>query len=77
MVIFMPKAILQFSLPEEQTEFDTVIQAGAAKSMLWDFAQQLRSWQKYDNDFIDAGDALDKIRTEFYKLISDYNISID
>jgi hypothetical protein len=71
------KATLTFTLPEEQVEFDTAIQASAAKSMLWDFAQQLRSWQKYSNDFTDAGDALDKIRSEFYRLITEHNINID
>ena len=68
---------LKFKLPEEQYEFDTAIQAGAAKRMLWDFSQQLRSWQKYSNDFTDAGDALDKIRTEFHRLINEHNINID
>jgi hypothetical protein len=73
----MPIATLRFKLPEEQYEFDTAIQANSAKSMLWDFAQQLRSWQKYSNDFTDAGDALDKIREEFYRLINEHNINID
>ena len=73
----MPIATLKFKLPEEQYEFDTAIQARAAKSMLWDFSQQRRSWQKYSNDFTDAGDALDKIRTEFYRLINEHNINID
>ena len=73
----MPQAILKFDLPEEQYEFDTVIQAGDAKRMLWDFSQQLRSWQKYSNDFTDAGDALDKIRTEFHRLLTDYGVNID
>ena len=73
----MPIATLKFKLPEEQYEFNTAIQAGEAKRMLWDFSQQLRSWQKYSNDFIDAGDALDKIREEFYRLINQHNINID
>jgi hypothetical protein len=73
----MPIAVLKFKLPEEQYEFDTSIQAGNAKRMLWDFSQQLRSWQKYSNDFNDAGDALDKIRTEFHRLVNEYNINID
>lgn len=73
----MPQAILKFDLPEEQYEFDTVIQANDAKRMLWDFSQQLRSWQKYSNDFTDAGDALDKIRIEFHRLLTDYGVNID
>ena len=73
----MPIAVLKFKLPEEQYEFDTTIQAGSTKRMLWDFSQQLRSWQKYSNDFNDAGDALDKIRSEFHRLVNEYNINID
>jgi len=74
----MPIATLKFKLPEEQYEFNTAIQADEAKKMLWDFSQQLRSWQKYSNDyFTDTGDALDKIRTEFHRLVTQYNINID
>jgi hypothetical protein len=71
------KASLTFKLPEEQTEFDTAIQAGAAKGVLWDFAQQLRSWRKYHNDFKSGSDALETITEEFYRLINQYNVNID
>ena len=73
----MPIATLRFNLPEEQSEFDTAINAAKAKSMLWDFSNQLRSWQKYHHDFTTANDALDKIRDEFYRLINEHNINID
>ena len=71
------KATLTFNLPEEQIEFDTAIQARAAKSMLWDFAQQLRSWRKYHNDFTSGSDALEKITEEFYRLTNEHKINID
>jgi hypothetical protein len=73
----MPKAILEFNLPEEQTEYDAVLQAQRVKSFLWDFSQQLRSWRKYHNDFTDASDALDKIREEFYRLLKEHKVKID
>jgi hypothetical protein len=73
----MPKAILEFNLPEEQTEYDSVLQAQRVKSFLWDFNQQLRSWRKYHNDFTDASDALEKIREEFYRLLNEHNVEID
>ena len=73
----MPKAILEFNLPEEQTEYDAVLQAQRVKSFLWDFSQQLRSWRKYHNDFTDASDALDKIREEFYRLLNEHNVELD
>ena len=71
------KATLTFNLPEDQVEFDTAIQASAAKSMLWDFAQQLRSWRKYHNDFTNDSDALDKITEEFHRLLTEHNVNID
>lgn len=73
----MPKVTLKFNLPEEQNEFDNAISAGNMKSVLCNFAQQLRSWRKYHNDFQDASDALDKIRKEFYTLLNDHNVNID
>jgi hypothetical protein len=73
----MPKVTLQFNLPEEQNEFDNAINAGNMKSVLWNFAQQLRSWRKYYHDFQDASDALDKIREEFHSLLNDHNVNID
>jgi len=43
----MPKATLTFSLPAEQSEFDTAMQGGRAKSALWDIDQMCRSLTKY------------------------------
>jgi hypothetical protein len=73
----MPKVTLKFNLPEEQNEFDNAMNAGNMKSVLWNFAQQLRSWRKYHNDFQDGSDALDKIREEFHSLLNDHNVNID
>lgn len=71
------KAIFEFNLPEEQNEYDVMNQSRKVQSFLWDFSQQLRAWQKYHHDFKDADDALDKIREEFYRLISEHQINID
>ena len=73
----MPKATLQFNLPEEQIDFDNAISANRTKLMLAEFAQQLRSWRKYHHDFKDADDALDKIREEFYRLLNEYTVELD
>lgn len=73
----MPKATFSFNLPDEQNEYEVMSQAPHMQRMLWDFSQQLRSWQKYHHDFKDANDALDKIREEFYRLINEHNINID
>jgi hypothetical protein len=71
------KAILEFNLPEDHQQYAVFMQADRMQSFLWDFSQQLRSWDKYHNDFTDSNDALDKIRTEFYRLISQHNIDLD
>jgi glutamate-1-semialdehyde aminotransferase len=43
----MPHAFIRFRLPEEQSEFETAIQGGRAKSALWDIDQECRSLLKY------------------------------
>jgi hypothetical protein len=71
------KVNFEFILPEDQREYEVVLQSQKTQSFLWDFSQQLRSWYKYDNDFKDANDALDKIREEFYRLVDHHQINID
>ncbi len=71
------KAILEFNLPEDHQQYAVVLQAERMQSFLWDFSQQIRCWYKYHNDFKDSNDALDKIRTEFYRLIDHHNINLD
>jgi hypothetical protein len=73
----MPKAIFEFNLPEEQREYEVCVQANNMQSFIWDFSQQLRSWQKYHHDFKDANDALGKIREEFYRLVNENQINVD
>lgn len=70
-------ATLKFKLPEDQHEYDVIMQAKKMQTFLLDFSQQLRSWRKYHNDFENNSDALEKITEEFYKLINDNGINID
>ncbi len=44
------KATLEFSLPEEQNEFDTVSKAGAYESALWEIKELIRGAAKYDTE---------------------------
>lgn len=71
------KAVFEFNLPDDQHEYDVMNQASKVQSFLWDFSQQLRAWRKYQHDFKDANDALDKIREEFYRLLNDHQVNID
>lgn len=51
----MPKATLEFNLPEEQDEYEMTMKAGAMHSAIWDFDQRyLRNIVKYgvDSDMV-------------------------
>ena len=71
------KITFEFDLPEDNREYEVVNQAQKMQSLLWDFAQQLRSWRKHGHTFKDAGDALEKITEEFYQLINNNEVNID
>lgn len=72
------KAIIQYNLPEDEREYKVANQAGDVLHFIWEFNQQLRSWDKYGHSFKDADDAVDKIRQEFYDILNRHpNIDID
>lgn len=71
------KATFEFDLPEDNREYEVVNQAQKMQSLLWDFAQQLRSWRKYGHTFKDADDALEKITKDFYGLVDNHGVNID
>jgi hypothetical protein len=43
----MPHVLIRFRLPEEQSEFETAMQGGRARSALWDIDQMCRSLLKH------------------------------
>jgi endonuclease I len=71
------KAIFEFNLPEDQHEYDVMNQASKMQRFLWEFSQQLRSWQKYGHKFENTDDAVKKIREEFHTLINNYEVNLD
>ena len=71
------KAIIEFNLPEDQREYEVMNQSNRVQSFLWDWSQQLRSWDKYGHTFTSADDAVDKIRAEFYRLLNENEVNID
>ena len=71
------KAIFEFNLPEDQHEYDVMNQASKMQRFLWEFSEQLRSWQKYGHKFENADDAVEKIREEFYNLLNNYEVNLD
>lgn len=71
------KAIFEFDLPEQQNEYEQMSKAQDYHLALWDISTQLRSWQKYGHSFKSADDALEQIRTDFYRVINHFNINLD
>jgi len=75
----MPEAILKFTLPEEQSEFDITSNAGKYYSVLWDLDQYLRNFVKYPSDREDPilTDTMAKVRDELWRLMKEYNLDLD
>jgi hypothetical protein len=58
----MPHVLIRFRLPEEQSEFDTAMQGGRAKSALWDIDQACRSLIKHGEPTPAERDLAERIR---------------
>lgn len=71
------KVKFEFSLPDDQREYEIMNQSEQMLSVLSDFNEQLRSWQKYGHRFENTNDALDKIREEWYRLLNYNEVNID
>ena len=73
----MPKGILEFNLPEEESEFKDAVDVGRIKSALWDFTQDLRTWLKHGHTFKSADEALETVREKFYEHLTSNGVDID
>jgi hypothetical protein len=73
------KAILEFNLPEENTEYELVNNASKMYSVLWDMDQWLRSNTKHAPDSMseDTYNAYLKCREQLQELMYEENISFD
>ena len=73
------KATLEFNLPEDNTEYKLVNNAGKMYSVLWDMDQWLRSNTKYAPDTMseDTYNAYLKCREQLQELMNDENISFN
>lgn len=73
------KATLEFNLPEDQQDFQMVVNATKFWSVLYELDQELRSKTKYAPDDLpqDKYDAYQEVRDRMYELMNEYNISLD
>lgn len=72
------KAILEFDLPDDQSDFESAINGYKWESAMWEMNQYLRSVTKYASDETSAEviEALDKARDELFKILNNYNLEI-
>lgn len=73
----MPKAKLEYNLPEEKSDFMLASRAQGWYSTLWDLDQYLRNKLKHGNDFKSTDEALAEIRKYLHELMEDNNITFD
>jgi len=75
----MPKVTIEYNLPEEQSEFEEVNNAGKYYSVLWDLNQFLRNKTKYADDSVtkEALDAMYMVYDEFWKIMNEHKLDLD
>ena len=70
------KAILEFNLPEEDSEFQDAINGNKWSMSMWELDQHLRSLTKYPSEPINETliDAYEEIRTKLYEILNENNL---
>jgi len=72
------KAILEFDLPDDRSEFRIASRAFDWALVLNDIVDgTLRNWLKYGHDFKTADEALEAMRTRCYALMEAHGVSLD
>jgi len=74
----MPKAILEFNLPEEEQEHRDAIEGTMWKLAMWDIDQILRNAIKHGCDQCEDNKyaAFEYIRKEIYNSLDSYKLSL-
>ena len=71
------KAVLEFNLPQDQTEFNNAIKGGDWKHVCWQMDQYLRKELKYNDDrSLEELNLLQKVRDELYGFMSENNVDL-
>ncbi len=73
------KAILEFNLPEDQTEYQMVNDASKMFNVIWDMKQWLRSQTKYAPDSMsdDTYKAFEECREKLNELLVYNRVDLD
>lgn len=71
------KAMLEFDLPEDNTDFQAAINGHNYKSAIWDFDQLLRSEMKYKELSDETYQAYKWCRHELRRILEEDNLFIE
>ena len=73
------KAILEFNLPEDQSDFDNAVNGAKWSLVAWELDQWLRSQIKYTPEEIsqDAFDAFEQCRDKLHEIKGDYGLKFE
>ena len=70
------KAIFEFTLPEEQGEYDITAAACRMHCGLCEFSAQLRKWRKYGYPFKTIRQTIEGVEKEFNEMLDTYSIDL-
>jgi hypothetical protein len=73
------KAILEFNLPEDQTEYQMINNASKTYNVIWELQQWLRGRVKYAPDGMsqEAYDTFEECRDKLNELLIDNNLDLE
>lgn len=76
----MPKAILEFNIPEEAQEHKDAVEGTDWKLVVWDIDQLLRNYLKHGCSNSVCADnrdaAFEHVRDEIYKIVEEKNLNL-
>ena len=71
----MSKGILEFNLPEEQSEFERAVNASKYSGALWEIQQYIRDLRKHGHKFKTVDEAVEMIANRIYEEIGELDFS--
>lgn len=73
----MPKAILEFDLPEDRVEHEIAVHAADWACVVSNMDDILRGWLKYGHEFENIDEALEEARKELHKEMEGWGVSFE
>ena len=71
------KAILEFNLPEDQSNFEACSKGMEWALVSWNLDQKLIGWLNGDHEFKSIDEALEEVIKELNNYLEKYNLTFD